>query len=72
VDGEFCKPACAASWLTAQADVITKFIGPCPASATLPAPESEPPWLARITAWEKAKAANLVAERKAPSAGEAA
>ncbi len=66
VDGEYCSPKCAAAWLAANTDAITRFIGPVPIK-TDPAPEPvEPPWLAAFTAWERKKADLVIEARKSP------
>ena len=64
-DGEFCGPVCHSRWLAAQADTITKFIGPVPVKAV---PElAEPSWLAAWSDWERKKAAAVIEARKVPA-----
>lgn len=70
VDGEFCSTLCAAAWLTAsQRPVYTceppPMIGPRPADEPVPA---EPPWMARLTAWERKRAEVVMEPRKVPQA----
>jgi hypothetical protein len=71
VSGEWCSAKCAAAWLSAlpaakRCDAL--FTRP----EILPEPPPEPAWMARLTAWERAKADRLIADRKSPTSEERA
>jgi hypothetical protein len=88
VSFEFCGSVCAArwstafiSWLNAEAKWLRDGdMGPVhscePRAVTgprlVPDIPPEPAWMARITAGERKKADRVIAERKAPSAGDKA
>lgn len=82
VDPEFCSPRHASDWLLEQNGPT---YGPAlpPIQGCAPPPSGpdlrvvsdappEPSWMAHITAWERAKAERLVAERIAPTGTEKA
>lgn len=63
--GEFCSNTCHAVWLTARLVPTPLNTDPFVASPSPPAPP-EPAWMAALTAWERAKAERLIADRKSP------
>jgi hypothetical protein len=65
VSGEWCSNKCHAAWVTAQ-PVPERNQDPYSRPDILPDPPPEPPWLAAITAAEKARAQRLIADRKSP------
>jgi hypothetical protein len=71
VSGEFCSAVCQSKWITAQ-PVPERNQEPFTRPDILPEPSPEPPWMARLTAWERAKAERLIADRKSPTSEERA
>lgn len=66
VDGEFCNSLCASRWITVtmpRTDPNTDLFIPPDIS---PQPPPEPAWMAQISAWERAKARNVIKARKSP------
>lgn len=70
---EWCGSICQAAYIAELSKPVHSCARPRTDATPQPTPEPvpDPPWLAAIGEWERAKAARLVAERKSPK-GEAA